>query len=254
MNLSKIRRQHVIILGSVVSVIFAVGLFYLLIKPVNEQMKVVSDQLQASEAVASKLGSDRRALDDALKQVAGVESKLTGYENAKMPNLSFSQRDKGMIDLWNEQIDVLGPLLTQWASRGRVMLTSELKVPAPPTNPNEISTDLITIPIGKMAVVGDFKSIMDHIRGWNVCPRLVRIDKPSLAGMSPMLAASYDMTVYIFPRGTAGPQIQIAGSPGASSSGGSGGSTSTRATYTSSPSSSTGGGGSRASDLSKEGT
>ena len=211
MNLSKIKKLHVMVLGVLACVVVGVGFFFLLIKPVAAKKAQVQKDLEASKQVADQLPSAMRALDEAKKTVAKEQAKLGAYERSKMPNLSFASRDTGMVQLWHEQVEVLGPTLVRWAPKGGVRLISDVSVPAPPTNPNDIATDLIKVPIGKLDVVGDFQSIMNHIRAWNACPRLVSVDKPSISGMSPYLKATYDLTVYIFPRGSAGPQIQMAG-------------------------------------------
>ncbi|MDO8684273.1 MAG: hypothetical protein Q7N50_12415 [Armatimonadota bacterium] len=212
--MNKIKRLHVIIIGSVACAIVGVGMFFLLIKPINQEIKTVDDQLQASQAVGVRLDSANRGLADAISQVSMAQSKLARYEATKMPNLSFAQRDTGMIDLWREQSEVLGPILQRWGYRGGVSLASSIAVPPAPTNPNAIDTSLIRIPIGHIEVVGDFRSILSHIRAWNTCPRLVQIDKPSLSGADSNLKASYDVTVYIFPKGAAGPAITMAGGEG----------------------------------------
>jgi hypothetical protein len=197
-----------------------VGIYFLLIKPVNEQVKVVDDQLRASLEIVAQEGPTQMAFDAAVSEVSAIQSRLARYENSKMPNLSLAQRDKGMIDLWIEQVEVLGPILERWGSKGGVRLASAVNIPAPPTNPNEIDANVIKIPIGKMEVEGDFSSIIRHMREWNNCPRLVQIDRPSISGTSPLLKASYEVTVYIFPRGAAGPPVQMAGaSTGAGTAG-----------------------------------
>jgi len=209
--ISKLRRQHVVILGAVACVMVGIGMYYLFIKPIDQQIAQIDKQYQASKLVADTLPSAQQELAAAIREVNDNQARLAKYERTKMPNISFAQRDRGMIDLWHEQIEVLGPILVRWASRGGVSFTSDFNLPAPTTNPNDLPTDIIKIPVGRMTVVGSFRSIMRHIREWNNCPRLAQIDRPSLTGISPALTASYDLTVYIFPRGSAGPQIQMAG-------------------------------------------
>lgn len=219
MSLSKLKRLHVIIMGALLCVITGVGFFFLLINPVMKEKALTQTEYEASKAIADTLPMATQDFNAAKVEVSAAEGQFAAYEQSKMPNLSFAQRDQGMLDLWHEQVEVLGPLLIRCASRGGVRLTSEITIPAPDTNPNAMPTDLITIPIGNVTVVGDFPSILRNIRAWNTCPRLVRVDKPSISGVSPFLTASYDITVYIFPKGIAGPQIQMAGA----STGGAGG-------------------------------
>jgi len=237
MNFSKIRWQHIIIIGATVCALLGVGIYFLLIKPVQEQVKVVDDKLRASLKIVALEGPTQMAFDAAVNEVSAIQSQLARYENSKMPNLSLAKRDKGMIDLWIEQVEVLGPILERWGSKGGVRLASAVNIPAPPTNPNEIDANVIKIPIGKFEVEGDFRSIMKHIGEWNKCPRLVQIDRPSVSGTSPQLKASYEVTVYIFPRGAAGPPVQMAGG----STGGGAAATTSAPTTSSAPPSQYGG-------------
>jgi len=238
MNLSKIRWQHIIIIGATVCALLGVGIYFLLIKPVREQVMAVDKKLQDSLGyIAENEGPTQVAFDAAVNEVSAIQSRLAKYENSKMPNLSLASREKGMIDLWIEQVEVLGPILERWGSKGGVRLVSPVNIPAPPTNPNVIDANMIKIPIGKMEVVGDFLSIMKHIGEWNKCPRLVQIDRPSVSGTSPQLKASYEVTVYIFPRGAAGPPVQMAGG----STGGGAAATTSAPTTSSAPPSQYGG-------------
>lgn len=217
MSLSKLKRLHVIIIGSVACVACAAGLFFLLIKPVNETITTTSQQLDASTAVAIQKPASIRDLAAAKNEVVQNETKLNRFQASKMPNLSFAERDKGMIQLWHEQSETLGPILERWGSRDGILQTS-ISIPAPPSNPNDLQPGMIKISVGKVDVAGNFKSLLRNIRGWNDCPRLVQIDHPCLSGTSPALKATYDMTVYIFPRSDPGPQIAMAGAGAAAAS------------------------------------
>jgi hypothetical protein len=214
MSLSKLKRLHVIIIGVVACVLCAVGLFFLLIKPLNEQIATTTSQLTEAQGIAAQLPESKQQLVAAQSQVRLVQIQLDRYQASKMPNLSFVERDKGMLQLWHEQSEVLGPVLERWASRG-VRLESGIGVPAPPSNPNDLQPGMIKIPLGKVDIDGNFRALLDNLRGWNNCPRLVQIDRPSLSGTSPFLKATYEMTVYIFPRTEPGPSIKMAGGGGA---------------------------------------
>ena len=214
MSLSKLKRLHVIIIGSVACVACAAGLYFLLIKPLEVQIGETSTQLTETQGVAAQLATSERDLTAAQSQVRIVEAKLDRYQGSKMPNLSFAERDKGMIQLWHEQSETLGPILERWGSKG-VMLGTSIAIPPPPSNPNDLQPGMIKIPVGKIDVAGNFRALLNNIRGWNNCPRLVQVDLPSLSGTSPFLKASYEVTVYIFPRTDPGPPIKMAGGGGA---------------------------------------
>ncbi len=135
-----------------------------------------------------------------------------------MPTISFQDRAQGMIALWKEQAEVLGPMLQSWPGKTGVQLLSGVTVPAAGTDPNAIDTSLIQIPIGTFEVVGEFSSILEHIGSWNRFGRLVRVDPVSLTGPSPGMRGQYAVTVLIFPHGEAGPAVSMGGAKGEGSS------------------------------------
>lgn len=220
MSFSKLRRIHVIIIGALVCAIVAAGMYFVLIKKANEKLALETsryDQYKDSGTVVNVQMAEQELVKARL-EVADSQSKLERYMRTRMPNLNLTQRDTGMIALWHEQSEVLGPLLIRWIRQSGVSLASAITVPAPPSSPNDpvLDSSPITISIGQVTVQGSFKRLMDHIRKWNSCSRLVMIDSPTLSGQSPNLTCNYTMTVYIFPREPAGPQYAMWGVAGVS--------------------------------------
>jgi len=211
MNLSKIRSLHVIIIGAVVCVIVGVGLFFVLIKPMKARISEIQSQYNASKQVADQEFSARNARDKAVEGSKKAQEDYAYFQRTKMPDVDFSSRGEGMLELWREQSIVLGPLIQKWPKRTGVRLLSALAVPAPPVNPNILQTELIEIPIGAVQVQGPFNKILEHLQSWNYFNRLVKIDLPNLVGPSPSMTSQYNLTVYIFPKGKPGPQIPLAG-------------------------------------------
>jgi hypothetical protein len=123
-----------------------------------------------------------------------------------------------MLSLWNEQIKTLGPLLESFARDKSVrVLASGFDIPAPPANPNDkiFDQDVLVFNLGVISVVGDFKHILDNIRRWNNCRRLIVVGPPTVGGLSPRLMAAYSLKCYIFPAAKGGPTIPMAGGGGA---------------------------------------
>ena len=220
MSPSKFRTIHVIIAGAVAFLIIFFGLYFLVIKKANERLAAVNTQLQAQEAVAARRSTAEAQLVDARRKYDDAVWKYDRYLATKMPPISFQDRAHGMIALWKEQSETLGPMLQSWASKPGVTLNSNISVPAASVNPNSYTSDMIEIPIGQLSVTGDFKSILKHVRSWNNFKRVVKVDPVSLTGQSPNMTATYNLTVYIFPRGTSGPEISMAGAGGGGASAG----------------------------------
>jgi len=211
MGASKLKTIHVVIIGCFACTVVIVGLYFLVIKKYNEQISILTAKYQAEEQQSLKKPQVEAQLEAARQEYRMVTWQYEKYLREKMPPLSFQDRAQGMIALWKEQAEVLGPMLQSWPAKTGVRLLSGVQVPAAVVNPNSIDVSLIRIPIGTFRVTGDFSAILSHIRSWNKFHRLVQIDPVSLTGPSPGMTAEYGLTVYIFPRGEAGPNITMAG-------------------------------------------
>lgn len=210
----KLRQIHVIIIGVFACVAVIAGLYFTVIKNKYKVLGELQSQYAAAEQKWNQKASVEAQLEEAKRQNRIITSKYERYLAEKMPPISFEDRAQGMIALWKEQSQVLGPLLTSWPRKTGVQYLGGIQVPAPPVDPNSIDTSLIKLSVGTVQVRGDFRSILSHIRSWNKFGRLVQIDPVSLTGPSPGMTAQYAVTVYIFPRGEAGPPIAMAGGGG----------------------------------------
>jgi hypothetical protein len=217
MSLAKLKRTHVIIIGAVLCVIAAVALFFLLVKPQQEAYKKAEDRYNAAKDLGNQMAEDKavRALNDAIIQANIARQTLDAQMKRRMPDLSFARRDTGMLALWKEQIKTLGPLLESFARDKSVnVLGASFSIPPPPVNPNDsvFDQDVLVFPLGSVQAMGNFKDLMNSIRRWNNCRRLVMVGPPALLGTSPRLVVAYQVTCYIFPAAKGGPAIPMAGS------------------------------------------
>jgi hypothetical protein len=214
--MSKLKAIHVLIIGIVVAVAIGAGTFFLVIKKANERIAGLQGRkAQAEQTIATRSAMEQKLAAAKQKNVV-LNAKLEKYMRTKMPAISFNDRAQGMIALWKEHAETLGPLINSWPRKTGVGITSEVQIPAPPVDPNIIDTNLVKIPLGSFTVSGDFLTLMSHVRSWNNFNRLVQVDVKSLTGQSPFMTLSYEATVYIFPRGEAGQTVPMAsaGGPG----------------------------------------
>jgi hypothetical protein len=219
--MSKLRKIHVIIIGCAACALVVAGLFFLVIKPANERIAGVETELQAATEVANRLASDQRKLVQVKDEYNRQVTAYSRFVRAKMPAITLADRPQGMVALWKEQAEVLGPMLERWPGKTGVRLFSSVKVPAAPTDPNAISTTLVQIDIGTFQVMGDFHAIMKHVRKWNGFNRLVQLTPVSISGRSPFMIGEYGVTVFLVPSGEAGPTFQMS-SPAVASNPGTG--------------------------------
>lgn len=219
MSFSKLKKLHIIIIGSVLCVIAIVAQYFLLIKPKMEAYKVAEGRYQKA-IVLGNPQAENAAIDARNKAVAKVAlatQNLQAEMDRRMPYLDFTRRDLGMLQLWNEHIKTLGPLMESFAKDPNVTSVSgQFSIPDPPLNPNDPIFDSEPLIFsGTIRVQGSsFKSILNNIRRWNNCKRLVMVGPPTISGNTPRLSAAYSLTGYIYPVRKGGAQIPIAGTPG----------------------------------------
>jgi hypothetical protein len=199
-----------------VCVIAAAALFYFLIKPQQEAYKLAQARYDNASVLGNQPAEDKaiRERNDAIVKVNLAQQAMQSQMERRMPDLSFERRDTGMLELWKEQIKTLGPLLESFAhDKNMNVVNAGFGIQAPPVNPNDpiFSQDVLVFPLGNVQVLGsDFKSVMNNIRRWNNCRRLVMVGPPTVGGNSPRLGASYPLTCYIFPATKGGPNIPLA--------------------------------------------
>jgi len=204
--MGKLRSIHVVIIGIVVCVLVAVGLYFLVIKKAIEARDAEKARLDAAIAAGgtqANVEAAERDLENAKLEVAQARVKYEKRMRTKMPNISLDDTKTGMLALWREQSEVLGPLLLNHirSSKG-IRLVSGITIPPPTVNPNDLmqyDQIPIRIDVGKVSVAGDFNSIINHLESWNKLNRLVLIDQPTLNGQSPNLVCEYTMTVFLYP-------------------------------------------------------
>jgi len=225
MSLAKLKKLHVIIIGAVLCIIAGVAMFFLQIKPQQEAYKAAEARYTKAVVKGNQgsLDQSKSELAKMMMDFTVAQKQLDDQMRIRMPYLNFSRRDVGMLALWNEQIKTLGPMLESFA-RDKNVNVQQIAFPiqAPPANPNDalFDQDVLVFPLGTVQATGDFKHLMDNVRRWNNCRRLVVVGPPELSGISPQLTAKYSLTCYVFPVAKGGSKIQMAGADAAAGAAG----------------------------------
>jgi hypothetical protein len=226
-NMSKLVNPLTIsIVGVVATVIAALLIYFLLIR------STTSDLAQQTTTYNANVGNEdptvqKQAQDSVTKatqNVNTVKQQWTDMQDAKDPDIDYSDR----MVAWNEYINELnyklGPMIEQWIPTTGVKPTSAITTPTASSDPNDIiSKNPIVIPLNagsSISVVGSFPQVLHHIEAWNNFNRIVLIDKVALAGISPFVIGTYTATVYEFPRNADTPGPAVPSTAGAASSGG----------------------------------
>jgi hypothetical protein len=220
--MTRITRQQVAIIGSVLIVLVAGSLFYFLILPLSEREAAAQQKYETQHAIAVQRPQAEEDLRKAKQEVAQAEAKWRRYERQYMPDINLSDLIRAMQQRWNEQSLVLGPKVVRFARADRRVriATMGVSVPAPPADPNAVNQQFFSLPLGAISVVGTFRNVLSHVERWNNFDRLVLVDGLTLAGNSPRLVGQYTLTCYIFTKGAPGPAIPTAGGAGGAGAGG----------------------------------
>jgi hypothetical protein len=209
MDLSKIKQLHIWIIGTVLIIIAEVLILFMMYKP--QGLKYDAAKIKYDGAIdlgnEEALAAADKSLADAKKSVRVALNDLDGVMKRRMPVLDFTKRDVGMIAMWYEQITKMGPILESFANDPNVRVSPvSFSLPAPPSSPNDslFDSNVLTFPLGNITAQGDFKSLMNHVRRWSNCKRLVLVDGVSLTGNSPNLSVSYSIQCFVYPTATGG--------------------------------------------------
>lgn len=208
------------IISGVLSLMVAAGLFFGLIKPSMEEYDKQMSFRDQRQQVANQRPTEEKRKKDVEKRKADAEKNWATYDRTLMPRIDMSDLWKARGQLWDLQIEKLGPSVDKFltADKSVTIVEKSLSIPAPPEDPNQINKPQpFVYTLGNVRVRGTFPNIMRHVRRWNNFNRLVMVDGLSLAGQSPQLEATYTLTAYIFAQNTdkPGPAFPWAGGTGA---------------------------------------
>jgi hypothetical protein len=241
MSNPKITQVHVYIIGGVLMLLLGVGLWFALIKPVNEENVALASSIQGTESTSVPIdGQGITIMPTWETQKKIAEEKLEEArqrQQRKAAELASLERTKQVpperrVDLGDgSQPVLLARTMPRWltlpqyvvtmmnsyarssAARRNVRITTQFKAPAPSTNPANIPRDIIAWNLGPVTMNGEFNRVMQWVEDWNRAPLVTAVDglKFSVAGLNGRVDATANITVYIFPTGQA---AQIPGAAG----------------------------------------
>jgi hypothetical protein len=223
----KITQLQVWIIGLVLSIISGVLIFFLLIKPANEEKAAADARYETAHQTAVLEPQKQNELKVAKANVVQAQANWNRLDRQLMPDIDVSNLYRGMRQLWNEQIKVLGPRVEKYlrADKSVQIVSANIQLPPPPTDPNAVNRKAFVYDLGSVTVMGNFEEITRHVERWNKFDRLVLADGLTLQGNSPRLFGTYTLRLFVFPHGTdkPGPAIPQAGGGQGGMMGGMGG-------------------------------
>ncbi|HLK61062.1 MAG TPA: hypothetical protein VKU00_31140 [Chthonomonadaceae bacterium] len=226
MNVSRLTVMHINIIGAVAALILGVALFFILIKPKNDDIAKTKADWAASESQGgtdSAVKTAQSGLVTAKKDTERIKKQWAVDEKYYMPELKF---DKDLLAMYESrgyqpprgpQIGFKdlpaywGKWITGWydsqVNQG-VVRTPDTVFPIEgfPADPNYLATlTSITFPRGKPWNVTleckSFADAMNHLRRFNRMQNMgvPVINNVALSGQSPQLTLSYELALYIIP-------------------------------------------------------
>jgi len=223
--LAKITKVQIWIIAAVLSAIAGGAIYYFLVMPEQARLEAANAKYDTNKAVADTKSSVDADQIKAKGEVKVAQAKWARYDRELMPDIDISNLIRGQQQLWNEQINVLGPITQRYlyADKTVQVVKATLALPAPPTDPNAVARKYFEFPLGDVTVQGKFNQILNHAERWNRFRRLVVVDGLTLSGNSPRLTGSYKLTAYIFTHDDKGAGASIPQAGAAQGGGGFGG-------------------------------
>ena len=238
----KITQLHVYIFGAVVMILIGVGMYFAMLKPLNDGNVALAATVSGLESTTVQIdgqGFNWQQFDQAQEKLKGAEVRKAGKER-RLASLEASKKlpRSNEIDLgdgtdqtilqrtmgrWLQLPRVVVPMMENFAqARGRrrgVTVTTAFTAPAPSTRPGDIPRDIIAWRLGTLTAEGPFERVMQWTKDWNSAPLLVSVEdlKCVVAGDNGKIQATASIVVYMFPTGKA------VTSPGAAGGGAAGG-------------------------------
>jgi hypothetical protein len=203
-----------------------VALFFLLLKPLNEENVALASAVQTLESTSSTVDGKtfqynqqteaEAALAEAKSRKAGKEAQLASLERRKQLPASQALRIETTqpqllsttLPRWLMLPERVVTSMERWAeSRGKKLgldtVETTFAAKAPTTDPASVPKAIVAWNLGQMTVTGDFNRVMRWVKDWNNAPLLVAVNdlKCSIADRDGKVTATATLNVYVFPTG-----------------------------------------------------
>ena len=202
MKLNRISPAIIAVIGVVLSLLAIDGLYFLLIKPTQDETVVqqgIYDQ-NYPDSTPQAQKKAQKTLADAKITVQQTKFQWAVKSAARMPRYDVSNRTLALQQITYELTRYLGPDIQRQLKTTGVKSDTQVVLPTPPLSPNDITAAPVVVPLGTITVTGDFRHILTHFYEWQYFNRLVLVDGLTLSGSSPYMTATYTATLYIFPQ------------------------------------------------------
>lgn len=190
----------VLIIVPVVLVIgIVVGLKFWLIKPQEEELATLKDNLQKEKDVAAKKEEAEQTLAEVTEEWKAAQEELQQLKDEKSFEISMYQPVGAMIAMWYEYRHDLPQVTEDWIDSTAVELNSSISFPTPSMEPPSVpSTGFMELPQNiSLSISGSLEEIDDFYHSLDNYPRIATIGALDLSGEGQDLTANFPLTVYL---------------------------------------------------------
>jgi hypothetical protein len=228
--MSKLTSLHINLIGAGAAIVMSLLLFFLLIKPKNEDIATSVSATEAARTAGGteeKVAGHKKDLVKSKKDTAVITSAWAINQARYMPKIAFApqQKSTNLINLYefsglysDGKLYGIRDLPTVWGVKVKKWYDAheregirrdfgqDFPIDSFSTDPNDISKlTAITFPQSKpwhvTVVAKTFDAAMLHLRRFNSMHGfgMPVVDGVALQGQSPNLNVSYDMALYVIP-------------------------------------------------------
>ncbi len=201
-------------IGLVATIVVAAAIYLLGIRPTAQNIAYHETYNESLQQKVAMIPEARRLVEQAQRKVKESEAALQVIYQRRMPKSTISLADR--LQAWvqyHQMVREIGKKLEAWPEKTGVQRLYAVQLPGPPTDPNQIPELVLVFPLGTVQVrASSFEGLLRHVRQWNNVPNLlVLVDGLAIQGTSPNLIGSYTLTVFVYPKGPAGPPVPSGG-------------------------------------------
>lgn len=191
----------IIIIGVVLIVGLSALMFFVVLKPKQEELAAAITKYEEEQKVADRLPAAEAALAQVTADWLDKQAKLAELMKTRSIPISFAHPPAAMIALWYEYREDLPPLIQRWIESTGCRIESSVGFPAPPmTPPPAPASGFMQIPEGQtitMTIAGSLASLERLYRSLDQFQRIVTVSQLILQGEGDNLRAQVPFKFYL---------------------------------------------------------
>ncbi|MGD9495067.1 MAG: hypothetical protein AB7Y46_02030 [Armatimonadota bacterium] len=154
-------------------------MYFMVLKPAQEQLAQVTDQYNKRKEVADRLPQAQAKLEQVEAEWLAMKEQEQALRETRSIPISFAHPAAAMIALWYEYREDLPPLIEQWVESTGCTIESGASFPAPPmTPPSPPPSGFLQVPAGQtitLTVSGTLTALERLYRSLDQFPRVVTL-------------------------------------------------------------------------------